>query len=310
MSQADELSTAWIDGEWIPFHNATVRLSNLALWGIAATEMLRTFAGRPFRLREHLERLDCSAAGIGFELPFGTKKLEGVVNELCDRNFSFIDQTSDLGVSIFSSAGHNTSWFAPRQRAEAQRPSICISSFELPFDLWQTAAREGVHLVTSTVRQLPAESVSPQLKTRSRLHWHLAKRDARSRHSDGHPLLLDEAGRITETSTSNIFAVIDDEILTPGENVLHGVSRAFVLELARSIGLTCRSADLGRSDVSNASECFLSSSLSCLLPATKMDGKLIRDGNPGPVYQQLVSAWSDSVDVDIADQIAANQRVD
>jgi branched-subunit amino acid aminotransferase/4-amino-4-deoxychorismate lyase len=117
-------------------------------------------------------------------------------------------------------------------------------------------------------------------------------------------LVLDLAGRITETSSGNFFAVIDEEIVTPPpERCLGGISQAVVKELARDLKIPYRMADLVPKDLRNATEAFTSSTPYCLMPVASVNGEAIGQPPPGPVYQKLIAAWNALVGLDIIEQI-------
>jgi branched-subunit amino acid aminotransferase/4-amino-4-deoxychorismate lyase len=154
------------------------------------------------------------------------------------------------------------------------------------------------------VRAIPPECIGPGIKHRSRLHWILADQEARNTQPGASALVLDLAGRMTETSSGNFFAVIDGEILTPPpERCLGGISQAVVKELARDLKIPYRMADLVPRDLRNATEAFTSSTPYCLMPVASVNGEAIGDSPPGPVYRKLIAAWNAMVGLDIIEQI-------
>jgi branched-subunit amino acid aminotransferase/4-amino-4-deoxychorismate lyase len=116
-------------------------------------------------------------------------------------------------------------------------------------------------------------------------------------------LLLDHAGHVTETSTACVYAIRDGVIRTPKSGVLDSVTRRIVTGLASALGLTVESSELTPDDLMTASEVFLSSSPSGLLPVRTVDGRSIGSDWPGPVCELLQEAWNQAVGFDVAFQI-------
>ncbi|MEX0717628.1 MAG: aminotransferase class IV [Planctomycetaceae bacterium] len=295
---------AFLDGELVPLSRAKVSVFDLGLvQGAGVTEMVRTFAGVPFRIEAHLDRLFRSLEAVGFSIPQSRDELTAIVGEVVGRNFSLIPPTHDLGVVLFVTPGLNRTYVGAAGMAES-RPTVCVHTFPLPFELWADKLDTGQHLVIPSVRQIPADCIDPRIKIRSRMHWRLADREARAVDPQAQALLLDHAGAVTETSAANFFIVTGGEIRTPRDAaVLGGVSRAVVRELAAREGIPFHAVTLFPAHVRAAEEAFLSSTPYCLLPATRLDGEPIGAGRPGPVFSRLMTAWNDLVGRDIIEQL-------
>ena len=185
----------------------------------------------------------------------------------------------------------------PRERVAA--PFACTRS-TCKLASWAEKYDHGVSLVTPPQRALPTELVDRRIKSRSRMHWYLADRSARIADPEATALLLDEAGFITETAASNFCAVIDGVVVSPPEGaVLEGVSLGMVRDLADNLRVSFTRRPITVDEALTASECFLTSTPSCLLPVVKLNGQRIGDGEPGPVYRDLLRAWSDAVGIDV-----------
>jgi branched-subunit amino acid aminotransferase/4-amino-4-deoxychorismate lyase len=137
------------------------------------------------------------------------------------------------------------------------------------------------------------------------MHWYLADEQARLVDPQAISLLLDRNDNITETSTANFFIVTNGgQVLTPPpRNTLQGISQLVVFELCSTLQIPCEQRDFQTYDVVNADEAFTSSTPYCILPVTKVNGKPIGTGRPGPVFARLLSAWSQQVGLDIALQM-------
>src|SRR5690606_39025181 len=136
-------------------------------------------------------------------------------------------------------------YFGAAGRQTAPHSTVCVHSFSLPFELWLSKLEQGQHLVVPSIRQVPPQTVGPGIKSRSRMHWFLADREARQTDRQAAALMLDGRGYLTETATANFFAVIDGRLHTPQTGwILEGVSRQVVFELAADLQLECVEADL------------------------------------------------------------------
>ena len=117
------------------------------------------------------------------------------------------------------------------------------------------------------------------------------------------PLLTDDRGIITEGSGSNFFILRHGRVLTPkGHNILLGVSRNTALELLTKMSVPWIEEDFGAYEVVNAEEAFHTATTYAIMPCTRVNGKPIGDGKPGPLTQRLIKAWSELVGVDIVAQ--------
>ena len=157
----------------------------------------------------------------------------------------------------------------------ANGPTVCCYAVPLParnYAFHQT----GIHLVVPPTRAIPAACLPPQLKTRSRLHWHIADCQARALAANAQALLLDIEGFVTETATGNLFIVRKGALLTPScTRTLSGISQQYVRNLAAECGWNVSEADLREQDLLQAEELFVTSSVSCMLPvsAAKPEGR-------------------------------------
>jgi branched-subunit amino acid aminotransferase/4-amino-4-deoxychorismate lyase len=162
----------------------------------------------------------------------------------------------------------------------------------------------GARLVTPVVRHVPPRCYTPHIKHRSRLHFYLAEREARLRDPEAWALLLDLKGKVTETNGANFLIVERGAIVSPTtRNILPGVSRNVVIEIAEKLGIPFAEHDFSVSAAMNADEAFLTSTPYCIMPVTSIDGRAVGNGKPGPVFQRLLESWTEEVGVDIKRQI-------
>jgi branched-subunit amino acid aminotransferase/4-amino-4-deoxychorismate lyase len=296
---------AYLNGQFVPINEAKVSIFDLGLvQAVSVTDMIRTFGHVPFRLDEHISRLERSLKVVGIECGLSQDDLHRLTQEVVTHNAGLIPETHDLGIVLFVTAGTNLTYVGAAGMNDALNPTVCIHTFPLPFELWAQKFETGQHLVTPSIRHIPPDCIDPKIKMRSRMHWYLADRQAKLVDSTAGSLLLDHNGNITETSSANFFLVTDGEIRTPGHaGTLGGLSQQTVAELAEKIGVRCVSTALQPYDVTTADEAFTTSTPYCLLPVTRFNGQPIGEGRPGPMFSKIVAAWNQLVGLDIMDQM-------
>ena len=292
---------AYLNGKFIPAESATISPTDAGfVLGATVAEQLRTFAGKLFRLEEHLARLEQSLAIVGIDPGMARDELVGVARELVTRNHRLLSRGDDLGLSIFVTPGVYSAYSSPGRG----QPTVCLHTYPLPFWLWAEKYETGQALVTSDVEQVSPKSWPPGLKCRSRMHYYLADRKAAQVDPDARALLLDRQGLVTEASTANImiYTTAEGILSPPATNVLQGITLAEAVKRARKLDIPVGSRVLTPGDVASADEVFLTSTPSCLLPVTRLDGRRIGRGTPGDIFRRLLAAWNDLVGVDISAQ--------
>ena len=291
---------AWIDGAFVPRAELALPIGDAGfVLGATVTEQLRTFRGRLFLPDEHARRLAESLALVGIEPTVPVAEIMRAAAEVAAHNHALGDAGSDLGVVAFVTPGD----LPAQHEGRPGTPRAVVHSFPLAFSTWAKAYDAGIVLRTVSVAQVPEACWPIRAKVRSRLHYFLADREARGRESAARAILAHADGRISETSTANIAIVGGGTVVTPPPaDALPGISLTFARRLAGDLGIPWREASLGAADLAAADEILLTSTPSCILPATRLDGRPVGGGRPGPVFRSLLQAWSAAVGVDIRDQ--------
>jgi len=298
---------AWMNGELVPYAHAALPVWDLGVVaGASVSELARTFAHKPFRLSQHLDRLLNAIRRIGFPEQYDKEQLLRGIHGVLTHNLPLIPVTGDLGIVMFSTAGPNPTYLG-RELARRTQATTAVHTFELPFETWRAQLREGVHLRTSGVRQIPDDCFDVGLKVRNRLHWWLADHEANELEPGSKALLLDHAGFITETSTSAVHLVCNGHIVTPDSCVLNSLSSQLVEEFAGKHGIPFERRPIPLGEFRYASEAFLSSSAATLLPVSHVDGEQIGTTIPGPLFNQMAASWSTLVGIDIVQQVLGAQ---
>ena len=268
--------------------------------GATATETLRTFRGEIFRLPEHLQRLKRSLQIARLPMKESLDDIAEIAGRVVDHNRALIDADDDLSLSIFVTPGQTS--LSPEDWVAI--PTVGVVAYPLEFRFWAHRYEEGVSLVVTSIRQVPANCWPPELKCRSRMHYFLADREAHRIEALSRALLLDQEGFITEASTANVLAYYEKEglIAPPTADVLPGISLQVVSELAGRLGIAFAHRKMSPDDLAGADEAYLTSTPNCILPVTRFNKKPIGSGKPGAIFQKLLAAWNEMVGFDIAEQ--------
>ncbi|MBZ6496515.1 aminotransferase class IV [Natrinema longum] len=287
---------AYHDGDIVPLSEAKVPIDDPGFqWGYNVYDLLITVEHEPYQLAEHVERTFKSCRASKMPLEMRPEELSGIVRDVVDRNVDLAGPDEDFMVFISVSGGWNV------YEGCHEPPRVIVSARPLPFERMARDFIDGKHFVTTSVRQVPNESISPLVKHRSRMHFVLADIEAKQRDSNADPLLLDSDGNVTETAIGNIFVVTDGTLRTPPlTDALPGITRETTIRLAREeLDIPVEETDLQLYDVYNADEVFWTNTSHVVAPITKVDGTEIGSGRPGPITERLLDAHSDRVDVDI-----------
>jgi branched-subunit amino acid aminotransferase/4-amino-4-deoxychorismate lyase len=321
MSAAEAIrpEQAWLDGHFLARAELSLPIGDVGfVFGATVTEQLRTFGGRLFLPDEHGRRLAESLAIVGIPAPFAIDEILTAADRIATHNHRLAmtavadhprppavivdDPGPDLGLVIFATPGD----LAAQHRGVGGSPRVAIHTFPLAFPLWAHAYEAGVFLRTVSITQVPETCWPLRAKVRSRLHYFLADREAAAAEPGGRAVLAHHDGRISETSTANIAIVADGLVVTPPTtDALGGVSLGCARRLADTLGIAWQERSLTATDLARADEILLTSTPSCILPATRFDGRPVGDGKPGPVFRALLAAWSRFVSLDIAAQARA-----
>jgi branched-chain amino acid aminotransferase len=150
--------------------------------------------------------------------------------------------------------------------------------------------------------------VSARAKSHNYINLILGDLDAKAQHPDAWAILLDEDGNLSEGLGSNLFLVQGDRLLTPrARQVLPGISRDVVLELASGLGIPAQECDLDLFDAYTADEAFLTSTSLCICPVRSINGRTLASSSvPGPATKRLTAAYCELVGMDFVAQYLAH----
>ena len=293
----------YFNGEFIPEIEARISIFDCALmYGDMVFEMTRTFNQKPYRLRQHLERLYASMDYVQMDCGLTIDQMEAATHATIERNLPALE---GYDIQIMHDVTRGGLGLYDTLIREGTAPIVSINVLPLVRHTGGGAAKyeEGSHFVITPQQSVPSRYIEPKAKNRSRVYYKIAELQAAQLEQGANALLTDERGYITEGTGNNFFMVRDGQILTPRpHNILRGVSRQACMELADKLSIPVRETDLEPYDVREADEAWHTSTTVCMQPITRFNFRPVGDGKPGPIYRRLLAAWSEEVGVDIAGQ--------
>jgi branched-chain amino acid aminotransferase len=274
----------YIDGKY--YDECTARISVFdhgLLYGDGIFEGIRAYNGRVFKLKEHIDRLFCSAKAILLEIPMSHPDIMAATVETCRRN-----RIRDGYIRLVVTRGAGTLGLNPRS---CKQPSVIIIAGKIqlyPPELYQ----QGMDIITVPTTRNLHSALNPAIKSLNYLNNILAKIEANNAGCE-EAIMLNAEGFVAECTGDNIFVVKEGHLLTPplSAGALYGITRRTVMDLAAQSGLAVSEPDLTRYDLFNADECFLTGTAAELMPVVKIDGRTIGSGKPGPVTRNLVTKY-------------------
>ncbi|HEV8585948.1 MAG TPA: aminotransferase class IV [Methylomirabilota bacterium] len=299
MASADRI--AYFNGRFVPEREVLVPFRDRGFkYGDAVFDTTRTFGHRIFKLGEHVDRLYRSLRYLRIDSGVPQGRMVEITEEVLRRNLPLLEPDDDYWVTQRVSRGLDA---AAREVWPQAGATVIVECLPLPLRERASLYRDGIRVLTPSVRRTPPESLSPRVKTHNYLNLVAADLEVRAQDPGAWAVLLDTAGNLAEGLGSNIFLVQDRTLLTPREQaVLSGISRETVIALARDAGLAVVERDLDLYDAYNAQEVFLTSTSLCICPVASVNGSRIGDGLPGPVTRQLTEAYCRYVDFDFVAQ--------
>ncbi|GAB6185483.1 branched-chain-amino-acid transaminase [Thermopirellula anaerolimosa] len=253
------------------------------LYGDGVFEGIRSYAGKVFRMQQHLDRLWDSAKAIWLTIPMSKEEMAAAIEETLRLN-----GIEDGYIRVVVTRGAGTLGLDPNRCSDPQVIIITDHISLYPKELYE----KGLELITvSTIRNHPA-ALSPRIKSLNYLNNILAKIEGLQAGCI-EALMLNHKGEVAECTGDNIFLVRKGELLTPPKEagILEGITRDAVIELACESGISVREIPLTKHDVYIADECFLTGTAAEVVPVVKVDSRPIGDGAPGPITRDLMAKF-------------------
>ena len=263
------------------------------LYGEGVYEVCRTYHGRLFLFDRHLRRLRASAGMLALPVPFTNVEIGGHV----ERTLAAAGLGPGAGVEAYVrlllTRGVGEISYDP---STCPQPSFVIIVRE-HVPLPPTAYDHGVRVaLVSVVRNHPG-ALDPLIKSNNLLNPAMAMQEALKRGAF-EAVMRNYRGELAECSQSNLFVVRDRAVLTPplGAGLLAGITREFLFEIGRDIGVPFSEATLHDPDLLAADEAFLTSTTREIVPIVGVDDRTVGSGRPGPVTRALLDAFRSRAD--------------
>lgn len=279
------MNTAYINGEYLPLAEIKVSVLDRGfLFADGVYEVLPVYGGHPFRLEQHLDRLDNSLAGIKLINPLS----RGHWREMVDR---LINENGGNEQLLY--------WQVTRGSAPVREhlfPDVCKPTV---FAMSSKLKTPSANIKENGASVITVEDIRWKLchlKTVSLLPNVLMRQQAADDGYDEAILVRD--GCATECTTANIFIVENGIVITPpkSEALLPGITRDLVLELAETHGMRWAEQDIPVQRLHDADEIWLSSSTREVIAVTRLDGEVIGNGRPGPLLKTMAAHYSEYKD--------------
>lgn len=276
--------TIYIDGDFYAEADAKISVFDHGLlYGDGVFEGIRFYNGRVFRLDEHLARLWESARAICLTVPMSIEELAAALLETIRKN-----NLRDGYVRLLVTRGKGNLGLSPDKCPRASVIIIAATIALYPEEQYQ----RGLEVITCATRRVSPAAFSPAIKSLNYLNNILAKIEA-NQAGAGEGLMLNEQGYVAECTGDNIFILKRGELKTPPISAggLRGITREVVFEIAAEFGIKTSEPELTRYDIFTADECFLTGTAAEIIPAVKLDQRLIGDGKPGAVTARFIKRF-------------------
>jgi len=274
-------SLVYLNGDFLPPEQAQVSAFDRGfVFADGVYEVIPVYGRRLFRLPQHLTRLNNSLSGIRLANPLSAQQWQAVCTRLIEANSSE-DQSIYLQV---------TRGPAPRDHAfpAETTPTVFAYAQPLKYPAAEQLANGVAAITVPDIRWSRCDIKAIALLPNVLLRQQATEQGAAE-------AILIRNGNMLEGSASNIFLVVNATLVTPpnGPYILPGVTRDLIVELAHAHGIACEERDVRQAELASASELMLSSSTKELLPITRLDGKAVGNGQPGPLHARLHALYQD-----------------
>jgi branched-chain amino acid aminotransferase len=268
----------FVNGEFVPASEARISVfDHVVLYGDGVYDTMCAWNHMVFKLDEHVDRLYESAHAIKLEIPLTKEELKQVVLETVRRN-----KLRNAYVKVLATRGVGPQ---PLMSPYGCTPGLIV--FAVPYmSLVAEQENTGIRMIVSSMRRVPNECLSSKIKSCNYLNHILMRLEANEAGADD-AIELDMEGYVCEAPGYNVFMVKRGILYTPRDNILAGITRQTVMELAETAGLPVVEGRIQPFDLYNADEVFLSSTAGGVFPVAQLDGRRIADGKPGPVTRKL-----------------------
>lgn len=265
----------WINKKFVGIDNARISIFDRGyLYGDGVFETMRSYAGRIFRLDEHLDRLFKALKIMRISPPYGKQALEKIIYKCLEVNGI---KSGYIRLEITRGEGR----FGISYQDDFKPNMVIVAKPFGEYPDWMYS--RGIKAKVVAVRQNEYSPVST-IKSLNFLQFILARLYAKE---DGYDeaILLNTKGNVAEAATSNIFLVKRESLVTPSidSGILPGVTRRVIIEIAKKLKVGVRERTVSPRELKSADEIFLTNSLVEVMPVMGVNGRKVRDGKVGEI---------------------------
>lgn len=271
----------WLDGEFVPKSEAKISVFDHGLlYGDGCFEGIRAYGGRIFKCKSHIDRFFRSAERIRLKIPYTADEIDRLMRESLVKN-----NITDGYIRLVVTRGVGTLGLHPFKCPKASVFCIADKISLYPPEMYA----QGMPIVVAKRPRIPVDCLDPSIKSLNYLNNILAKIEA----IDAgvlEALMLNKQGDVAECTGDNVFIVKDGAVSTPALNagLLDGITRAFVIELCKELGIAIEERTIKLDEVMNADEVFLTGTAAEIIAVKSIDNQPVGDGKgEGPVTKRL-----------------------
>jgi len=276
----------YVDGKFYPKSEAKISVYDHGLlYGDGVFEGIKAYNGSVFRLKEHIDRLYKSAHTIMLQIPMTKEEMTKAVIETLKKN-----NLKEGYIRLVVTRGVGDLGLDPRK---CPKPTVIVITQPWKVLHGDEGKEKGVTTMISWVKRDPVDATTHEIKSLNYLNSILAKIEANAGGVDD-AICLNKEGFICEGVAENIFMVKDGEISTPPvcTGALDGITRKFVIQVARKIGYTVTEKNITPNEMFNADEVFFTGTAAEIAPIREINKRIISDGKPGPVTKRLMQEFT------------------
>jgi D-alanine transaminase len=271
----------FLNGEFLPLADAKISVLDRGfLFADGVYEVIPAYAGKLFRLQQHLDRLNSSLAAIRMQPVMTDLQWSKILNKLLEPH---AQSDQSVYVQVTRGAGVNRNHQLPEQ----YEPTM--------FAMCQPIVTDSLDTIANGISAITLDDIRwdwCHIKSVALLGNILLKQQACDQHCTEAILLRD--GFATEGSASNVFIVNNKRLITPpkSHHLLPGITRDLVLELSMQAGIDCVEREISELELFSADEIWLTSSTKEIMPVIELNRQAVGKGQPGDVWQQVASHYS------------------
>lgn len=266
----------YVNGEYVPSDKAVISVNDMiVLRGYGVFDFLRTYNKIPFHLCEHINRLKKSAHLIGLDFELSYEFIEDIVKRLLEKN-----NHKESNIRIILTGGISRDSLTP-----GSEPGFIIMAAPIP-EMPGEWYRDGVKIITSKT-----ERFIPRAKSTNYMNAVISLKKARASEAM-ESIYVDRNGRLLEGTTTNIFFIINNKLVTPGNDILPGVTRDVLLNILKD-EYSIEIRDVYEDEINQANEIFITATNKEIVPVVNIDDIVIGNGKVGKETEKIKKIFDD-----------------